>query len=89
MLLFVLTALVSITASANAQNNTSNTYTNPIVHPGGQDGGADPWVIRHEGLYYMTSTTVDNITILRSPILTDWSEAEVKLAFDPAVSKAF
>lgn len=83
MLLCLLATLVSVITPAMAQNDTSNTFTNPLVHLGGQIGGADPWVIRHDGFYYMTYTTVTNITIMRSPVLTDWSEAEVKLAFDP------
>lgn len=86
MLLCLLATLVSVITPAMAQNDTSNTFTNPLVHLGGQIGGADPWVIRHDGFYYMTYTTVTNITIMRSPVLTDWSEAEVKLAFDPPVS---
>ena len=31
----------------------------------------------------MTYTTNDNVTILRSSILTDWTHADVKLAFEP------
>ncbi|KAL1310906.1 hypothetical protein AAFC00_001134 [Neodothiora populina] len=52
---------------------------NPILNK----VGADPWVIRHGDYYYMTYTTNDNITILRSPFLTDWDAADVKLAFQP------
>ncbi|KAF2720116.1 glycoside hydrolase family 43 protein [Polychaeton citri CBS 116435] len=63
-----------------AQNgSTSGTYTNPIL----DTIGADPWVIRHDGWYYMTYTTATNITILRSQVLTDWNNADVKLAFQP------
>ncbi|KAF2213647.1 glycoside hydrolase family 43 protein [Cercospora zeae-maydis SCOH1-5] len=87
-LLLLWAVLVSIIVPASAQNDSSNTYTNPLVHPGGT-GGADPWVIRHDGLYYLTYTTQSNITILRSPVLTDWSEAEVKLAFDPPPGQAY
>ncbi|KIV93041.1 hypothetical protein PV10_04286 [Exophiala mesophila] len=57
----------------------ASTYTNPIL-----DGvGADPWVVHHGDSYYMTYTTHDNITILRSNTLTDWHDAETKLAFSP------
>ncbi|KAK1063780.1 hypothetical protein LTR74_009255 [Friedmanniomyces endolithicus] len=39
--------------------------------------------IRNGNYYYMTYTTNDNVTILRSSILTDWTHADVKLAFEP------
>lgn len=63
---------------ALAQSNSSATYTNPIL-----SSGADPWVVRYEDYYYMTYSTNDNITILRSSVLTDFENADVKLAFDP------
>lgn len=40
------------------------------------------WVICHEGWHYMTCTENTNVTILRSQILTDWNQAEAKLAFN-------
>lgn len=70
------------TNGTNITNGTSGgdaTYTNPILNK----VGADPWVIRHGDYYYMTYTTNTNITILRSDVLTDWNNADVKLAFDP------
>ncbi|KAI5364158.1 putative glycoside hydrolase, family 43 [Septoria linicola] len=75
----VLTLLVGLFNLATARSNSSNTYTNPIV----PTVGADPWMIRHDNYYYMTYTTNSNITILRSSSLTDFADAEVKLAFDP------
>lgn len=65
---------------ASAQNNSA-TYTNPVLNK----VGADPFVLRDDGYYYMTYTTATNITILKSTSLTDWDNAEVKLAFDPPV----
>lgn len=59
------------------QNGTDTTFTNPIL----KEFGADPWVVRYDGYYYMTYTTNDNVTILRSSVLTDWNNADVKLAF--------
>ncbi|KAK5037780.1 hypothetical protein LTS07_001247 [Exophiala sideris] len=61
------------------------TYTNPIL----DSMGADPWVTRHDDYYYMTYSTNDNITILRSNILTDWNNADVKLAFSPPVNTSY
>ncbi|KPI37943.1 Extracellular exo-alpha-(1-_5)-L-arabinofuranosidase [Cyphellophora attinorum] len=69
--------LVGAQWTAYPPSNTNATYTNPIL-----DGvGADPFVVKVDGLYYMTYTTGTNITILRSPILTDWNTADIKLAF--------
>ena len=65
---------------ASAQNN-SETYTNPVL----EKVGADPFILKDDGYYYLTYTTATNITILRSTSMTDWDNAEVKLAFDPPV----
>lgn len=81
----ILSLFSSLPAFGSAQgvNSTSSnataTYTNPILNK----GGADPWVIRHGDYYYMTYTTNDNITMLRSSVLTDWNNADVKLVFNP------
>jgi len=76
-LLTLITALVSLVSA----QNYSNTYTNPVLNT----VGADPFVAKDDGYYYLTYTTATNITILRSTSLTDWDNAEVKLAFDPPV----
>ena len=65
---------------SSAQNNSA-AYTNPVL----EKVGADPFVLKNDGYYYLTYTTATNITILRSTSLTDWDNAEVKLAFDPPV----
>lgn len=65
---------------ASAQNNSA-TYTNPVL----EKVGADPFILKDDGYYYLTYTTATNITILRSTSMTDWDNAEVKLAFDPPV----
>lgn len=76
--------LLAFTASVlpliSAQNNSA-TFTNPVLN----EVGADPFVAKDGGYYYMTYTTATNITILRSTSLTDWDNADVKLAFDPPV----
>ena len=76
--MFVSGLVASAAAQSTTVSSNAATYTNPIV-----PNGADPWVTRHDGYYYMTYTTTTNITILRSQDLVDWSNAEVKLAFDP------
>lgn len=76
--------LLALTASVlpliSAQNKSA-TFTNPVLN----EVGADPFVVKDGGYYYMTYTTTTNITILRSTSLTDWDNADVKLAFDPPV----
>ena len=71
----LLTILTVFLCGVHAQDGT---FTNPIL-----DVGADPWMIKHDGYYYLTYTTATNITILRSQSLTDWENAELKLAFQP------
>jgi GH43 family beta-xylosidase len=66
------------------QSNNSATYTNPILPT-----GADPWMVRHGDYYYLTYTTATNVTILRSPSLTDWKYADAKLAFDPPTGQNY
>ena len=47
--------------------------------------GADPWVIRHDdGYYYMTVTTVKDITLWRSKTLTGLGGGEKKIVWKPA-----
>lgn len=77
--------LLAISLKLGQINASNSTYTNPIL-----DGiGADPWVIKHQDYYYMTYSTNDNITILRSGVLTDWNSADVKLVFKPPVNTTY
>lgn len=69
---------VAFLGLAFAQTNSSATFMNPIV-----PSGADPWMIRHGGMYYLIYTTTDNITMWRSPSLTEWDNAEMKATFVP------
>lgn len=81
--LALLTSAFSLTtaqpqSSTPSSSSNAATYTNPIL-----PSGADPWMTKYDGYYYMTYTTMTNITILRSRNLVDWNDAESKLAFDP------
>jgi beta-xylosidase len=78
---YLLISLLGLVALSIAQSNDTNAFTNPIV-PG---NAADPWIVRHDGQYYMMYTKFANLTILRSSSLTDWANAEEKTAFVPAV----
>ncbi|KAF2876763.1 glycosyl hydrolase [Massariosphaeria phaeospora] len=72
-------ALLASSGLCCGNSTTNGTFSNPIL----KSGGADPWVISHDNYYYMTYTTNDNITLLRSRVLTDWNNAEQKLLFKP------
>jgi GH43 family beta-xylosidase len=45
--------------------------------------GADPWVIRHDGWYYMTATTGTNVTLWRSATLSGIGGGETKVIWSP------
>jgi hypothetical protein len=82
----LLTLLTSLLPLVSAQNNSAgSTFTNPVLN----QVGADPFVAKDDGYYYLTYTTATNITILRSTSLTDWDNADAKLAFDPPVCCLF
>jgi hypothetical protein len=49
----------------------------------------DSWVIYYDSWYYMTFTESSNVTILRSQILTDWNQAEAKLAFSNTANTSY
>lgn len=44
---------------------------------------ADPWVIRHDGWYYMTATTGTNVTVWRSKSLSGIGGGERKVIWTP------
>ncbi|KAK7180219.1 hypothetical protein DPSP01_014529 [Paraphaeosphaeria sporulosa] len=80
----LLNATFAIVAWGQFYSNAT-TYTNPIL----SKGGADPWVFRHDGWYYMTYTTNDDVTLLRSQVLTDWNNVESKVLFTPPPGKNY
>lgn len=75
----------AVSSASSTSSSSGATFTNPIL----QRVAADPWVVRHEDYYYMLVTTNDNVTILRSNVLTDWNSAEVKLAIQPPENTAY
>ncbi|KAK5941060.1 hypothetical protein PMZ80_006337 [Knufia obscura] len=72
-------------SSTPVYSSDATTYTNPVL----EEVGADPWVVRSGDYYYITYTTQDNVTLLRSSILTDWNSAEVKLVFSPPENTSY
>ncbi|MET0209533.1 MAG: glycoside hydrolase family 43 protein [Burkholderiaceae bacterium] len=63
------------TANAPTPAAAPATFTNPVLP--GQEAG-DPWVVFHEGAYYLTATfdPEGGLWIYRSTHLSDWRHAE-------------
>ncbi|CAM4034035.1 family 43 glycosylhydrolase [Cohnella lubricantis] len=57
----------------------TSTFANPIMN-----GGADPWVIKHDdGYYYYTHTVGNAIQVWKSRSLTDMAAAETAVVWTP------
>jgi GH43 family beta-xylosidase len=56
-----------------AVSESSCTFTNPIAD------GADPWVVRKDGWYYMVESEDNGISVYRSKSLTDPKRNEVRV----------
>ncbi len=57
------------------------TFANPMMN-----GGADPWVIKHEGYYYYTHTVGNAIRVWKSRSLTDMAGAVSSVVWQPPAS---
>ncbi|CAG7658666.1 family 43 glycosylhydrolase [Paenibacillus allorhizosphaerae] len=81
--LFVLSVVLILLGLATSEQTSyaasAGTFYNPIV-----SSGADPWMIQYNGVYYLTRTTGNNVTIWKSdsisgvesgPKVTVWSNA--------------
>jgi len=71
------TAAAASSSPSSTSSSDAATYTNPILN----EVGADPWVIRNGDYYYMTYTTSDNVTLLRSSVLTSVALRTVMLNY--------
>lgn len=47
------------------------------------DNGADPWVIRHNGVYYLTYTTGGSVEVVRAKTLSGLAAGERKVLWRP------
>lgn len=68
-------------ASVDEDENTSpvpNTFRNPVL-----DMGPDPWVIKDGDEYFVTFTTGDNITLVRTNKMSDLKTGEKKVVWTP------
>ena len=56
----------------------ASTFTNPLLPV-----GPDPWVIYHDRFYYFMSTTARDLTIWKTPDITDLLHAQKKIVWKP------
>lgn len=82
-------------AEINSRAGSGKTYKNPILNEGADPYVCNTlqrmlealiyyrWVLRHDGYYYMTYTTNNDIVLFRSKKLTDWKKADKKTIFQP------
>ncbi|GAB3586021.1 glycoside hydrolase family 43 protein [Hymenobacter daeguensis] len=66
------------TATTAATKAPAATFTNPLL-----PSGADPWTIYHDGYYYYTNTTGNNLTLWKTRSLAELKTAEKKVVWTP------
>ena len=59
--------------------SSDSTFFNPLF----PDHGADPWAIYHDGMYYYMHTTATNLTLWRTPDITQVAHGECKVIWNP------
>lgn len=74
-LLFLL--LISSVCHATGPD-TSGVFTNPLL-----GSGPDPWVIRHDGMYYYLHTTGHNLVIRKTKAMSDLAQAKPVTVWTP------
>ena len=62
----------------HAQQKPAGTFRNPL-----RTDGPDPWVTRHEGYYYYTSTTGRNLTLWKTKNLSAVKDAPAAVVWTP------
>lgn len=62
----------------------TDTFRNPLL-----PAGADPWSVFHEGWYYYTHTTGNNVTLWKTRSLAELENAPSKVVWEPALGKPY
>jgi len=75
MLKHLATLLLALIPSAAFSQTT---FRNPLLPT-----GPDPWVIADHGFYFYMNTTGSNLTIWKTPDITDLAHAEKKIVWTP------
>ena len=70
--------LACLPMAALAQAAANSTFTNPLL-----PSGADPWVMTWKGNYYYMNTTGRNLTLWKTPDITDLRHAQSKVVWTP------
>lgn len=68
----LLLGLLALAAPRVVEAEEPSTFQNPLK----VENGADPWLVHHDGWYYLTTTTATNIQIRRARRLGDLKGAE-------------
>lgn len=77
-LLLTLLGIIYSVQSASVYNNSRATFHNPIA----DFAWPDPFTHRHhDGFYYMPRSEENGIALYRSPVLTNWRNAERSLVY--------
>lgn len=69
------------TITQGSQQRLATTFDNPILN-----SGADPYILHKGSNYYLTMTTGYNVTLWRSPYLSDIAAGEEKVVWSPATT---
>ena len=64
--------------AAGGAGRLARTFYNPIM-----DGNADPWMTQWRGVYYLTATTGDNVTIWASRSITNIAAGAQSIVWSP------
>lgn len=87
-LLYAFSVLFFLLPSCDSKRDTKNTalsqsrrFANPLLPT-----GPDPWVVHHNGMYYVTHSTGNNLTLYRTTDVGDLANAESKVVWTPPAS---
>ncbi len=72
------------TGAQAAPAEHGSTFTNPLL-----DSGPDPWVVWWKGFYYYSNSTGGNLTLRKTPDITDLRHAEKKVVWAPEAGHAW
>jgi GH43 family beta-xylosidase len=70
--------LISVSCGSKQTPREVKKFANPLL-----PAGPDPWVVRHNGMYYFTHSTGQNLKLYRSRTMSDIASAESKVVWTP------
>jgi GH43 family beta-xylosidase len=81
MVVLLSTSVNDTAAQSNENANKDSTFQNPLL-----PGGADPWVIEKNGVYYYMSTNGGNISIWKTSAVTELGHIKPVVVWQPPAS---